>query len=55
MENRMPAIPENAVLAMAYIPWQHLEEVYEPEAALANGTLFPVLNKPFTAGGSRRG
>ena len=48
-------LPEDPVLAMAYVPWQHLKEVYEPEAALANGTLFPELNKPFTAGGDRHG
>lgn len=34
-------------LGMAYIPWQHWGDVYEPCKALKCGTLFPVLNKPF--------
>ena len=34
-------------IAMAYVPWQHLESVYEPDCALKNGTIFPELNKPF--------
>ena len=35
-------------LAMAYVPWQHMENVYENlEEALCVGTLFPELNKPF--------
>jgi len=40
----MPASP---ALAMAYVPMQQLEETYDPEQALDNGTLFPALNKPF--------
>lgn len=35
------------VIAMAYVPWQHFEHVYEPDRALAIGTIFPELNKPF--------
>ncbi|MBQ8537250.1 MAG: spore coat associated protein CotJA [Clostridia bacterium] len=34
-------------LAMVYIPVQALETVFAPEDALANGTLFPELYKPF--------
>ena len=35
-------------IAMAYVPWQHLENVYENlEEAFCAGTLFPELNKPF--------
>ena len=35
-------------LAMAYVPWQHLDRIYENlEEALCVGTLFPELNKPF--------
>ncbi len=51
INNQMPAIPYDVSLAMAYIPWQELQEVYEPEAGLRHGTIFPELNKPFTAGG----
>lgn len=36
-------------VAMAYVPWQQLCNVYEDlDEALQNGTLFPELNKPFT-------
>ncbi|MCI8387420.1 MAG: spore coat associated protein CotJA [Clostridiales bacterium] len=44
-------------VAMAYVPWQRLDKMYPPETALARGTLFPELDKPFmgrtvTRGGS---
>ena len=51
---QMPYVDQFPV-AMAYVPWQKLQDVYEPEAALTFGTLFPELNKPFTAGGKRDG
>lgn len=36
-------------IAMAYVPWQHMENVYENlEEAFMIGTIFPELNKPFT-------
>ena len=34
-------------LAMAYVPWQYFNTVYEPDCALKHGTIFPELNKPF--------
>ncbi len=43
--------PEETPVAMAYVPLQFFEEEYEPTVAFKNGTLFPELNKPFTAGG----
>ena len=33
---------EKYPLAMAYVPWQHLEKGYQA------GTIFPELDKPFT-------
>ncbi len=33
--------------AMAYVPWQHWNRLYDLEKALAYGTIFPELNKPF--------
>ena len=45
-------LPENPVVAMAYIPFQQYGSVYSAEKALDNGTLFPDLNKPFTGRGS---
>lgn len=37
----------NMPVAMAYVPWQFFQEVYEPDKALQYGTIFPELNKPF--------
>lgn len=42
-------------LAMAYVPWQHFEHVYEPDRALEVGTIFPELNKPFLGRKGMRG
>ena len=33
--------------AMAYVPWQRLDEMYTPETALERGPLYPALAKPF--------
>lgn len=38
-------------LAMAYVPIQTWGETYTPEKALCRGTVFPVLDLPFTRGG----
>ena len=36
-------------IAMAYVPWQHLSQIYENlEEAFHVGTIFPELDKPFT-------
>ena len=36
-------------IAMAYVPWQHFEKLYEDlDKAYCYGTIFPELNKPFT-------
>ncbi len=51
MNEQKPSLPCDPVVAMAYVPWQQWKDVYEPEVALKNGTLFPELNKPFLAGG----
>ena len=40
-------LPQTVALAMAYVPFQALGSTYDPEQALASGTLFPDLNKPF--------
>lgn len=40
---------ENFPVAMAYVPWQRLDKIYENlNEALREGTLFPELNKPYT-------
>lgn len=41
--------PEDYSVAMAYVPIQTDLSVYDEMKALEVGTLFPVLNKPFTA------
>ncbi len=40
--------PEKFPVAMAYVPWQKLDKIYEDlDDAFHEGTLFPELNKPF--------
>ncbi|MBD5536801.1 MAG: spore coat associated protein CotJA [Lachnospiraceae bacterium] len=40
---------EHYPIAMAYVPWQHLSQIYENlEEAFQIGTIFPELDKPFT-------
>ncbi len=34
-------------IAMAYVPWQKMEQIYDPSKAFKYGTLFPELNLPF--------
>ena len=46
-DNTMAPLPENMVVAMAYVPFQQFSKVYTPEKALDNGTLFPELDNPF--------
>ena len=41
-------------VAMAYVPWQNLETVYDLEKGLREGTIFPELNLPFLRGGCPR-
>lgn len=48
--NGTSKLPENPVVAMAYVPFQTNTERYDAEKALCNGTLFPTLNKPFLGG-----
>lgn len=44
---KRPPIPKDASVTMAYIPLQEGIETYGEEEGLHNGTIFPVLNKPF--------
>lgn len=48
-----PVSEEVLVLAMATVPMQPWETVYEPAVGLRQGTIFPGLDKPFyvTGGG----
>lgn len=47
------ALPQNPVVAMSYVPFQTDTATYDEVKALAYGTLFPCLNKPFRGSGSR--
>jgi len=42
---------ESCSLAMAYVPWQTWETMYNEEQALEIGTVFPSLDKPFLGRG----
>ena len=46
-------MPDNFKIAMSYVPYQTLGEIYSEEAALFSGTLFPELDKPFMKGRCR--
>lgn len=46
-------LPENPVVAMAYVPFQTDMTTYDEMKALKAGTLFPVLDKPFVGRGAR--
>ena len=50
-----PLFPEDPAYAIAYVRWQELSTVYEPEEALKQGTLFPELDKPFYGRRARYG
>lgn len=47
--------PEDTAYAIAYVKWQTFSNVYEPEMALQQGTLFPELDKPFYGRRARYG
>lgn len=43
--------PSETPLAMAYVPYQTFEKVYESDTALCRGTLFPELDFPLESEG----
>ena len=49
----LPEQPCGGVLAMAYVPEQRWEGLYEADEALRHGTLFRGLNLPFEGGRSQ--
>lgn len=53
-QSRMRCMDEMA-LTMAYVPWQYMNQTYDPEKALMSGTIFPELDKRFIGrSGGRR-
>ena len=51
-EMQESSFPPHISLAMAYVPFQRFENLYDDEKALNNGTLFADLYLPFY--GSKR-
>lgn len=46
--------PSQTPVAMAYVPFQHIDTTYSPEEGLVCGTIFPELDKPFLGGGMEK-
>ncbi len=49
----IPALPADAAVTMAYVPFQTDTARYGDEQALCTGSLFIDLNKPFLRGAIR--
>lgn len=49
--NQSCAKEQTPVVGMAYVPWQHLQTVYDSEKGFSRGTIFPELDKPWLVGG----
>lgn len=41
-------------IAMAYVPWQVWQDIYDADKALCRGTIFQELDKPFQGMGGCR-
>ncbi len=41
-------MPENPLLANAYVPYQYYDELFCPMEALEHGTAFPELVSPYS-------
>ena len=39
--------PQHTPIAMAYVPYQQWERLYDDAVAISRGTIFPSLDKPF--------
>ncbi len=44
----MTVFPEDTPPGMAYVPYQMWDDVYEADMGMCRGTMFPVLDKPFS-------
>ena len=40
-------LPQDMPIGMLYVPYQKWERIYDPQVALARGTIFEALDKPF--------
>ena len=43
-------MPREPMFANSYVPYQTLDEIYCPDVALEQGTIFPELDMPYTSG-----
>lgn len=50
-QQMQPQAPQNRPLAMVYAVKQDWNDIYDPEIALMNGTIFRELDKPFEMSG----
>lgn len=48
------SVPDNKVLAMAFVNVQKISSVYDTDTGFSCGTIYPCLNKPLSAGGAFR-
>lgn len=46
-DERMSVMPENPVLATAYVPFQHAKCMYNAAKGLSQGSIFPELVMPY--------
>ena len=46
----LPDCGDMQALAMAYVPYQPWENIYDADIALSRGTIFQGLDKPFLGG-----
>ena len=54
MEQRMPGRDIcDGPIAMAYVPWQKWQALYEAEKGFCRGTIFAEIDKPFEGTGGR--
>ncbi|HUV84966.1 MAG TPA: spore coat associated protein CotJA [Methanosarcinales archaeon] len=44
---KIPVMPEEFELAIAYVPYQVMYKIYEPMKSLMKGTIFPELYRPY--------
>lgn len=49
-DEQRSALPENPVVAMAYVPFQqyNAKNIYSAAEGFQQGTIFPDLDKPFS-------
>ena len=51
-EKEYNGLPENPILAQAYVPIQRMDKTFTPEVGLKMGTIFPELVRPYMPGQS---